>query len=71
MRYKLCAECGQPIKPGRHKTDEYRHASGCQSDRSKYREVPVEILISGKMRRMSRGQVRAWRKRIATKVSKS
>jgi len=37
---KLCEKCGQPIKPGRHKADEYRHAQGCPNDRSKYRKLP-------------------------------
>jgi hypothetical protein len=35
MSYKLCKDCGCPIKPGRHKPNEYDHAQGCPSDRSK------------------------------------
>lgn len=33
--YKLCDGCGCPIKPGRHKPNEYDHAQGCPRDRSK------------------------------------
>jgi hypothetical protein len=29
MSDRLCKECGQPIKPGRHKPGEYEHAQGC------------------------------------------
>lgn len=25
----LCKSCGQPIKAGRHKPNEYEHAEGC------------------------------------------
>ncbi len=28
-QYKLCDQCGQPVKPGRHKAGEYEHAQGC------------------------------------------
>jgi len=35
---KLCKECGQPVKPGRHKENEYDHAQGCSLDRSKMAE---------------------------------
>lgn len=38
MKYKLCVKCGQPIKPGRHKPNEYDHARGCPNDRSKKAE---------------------------------
>jgi hypothetical protein len=27
--YNLCTQCGQPMKPGRHKPGEYEHAQGC------------------------------------------
>jgi hypothetical protein len=33
--YKFCSGCGCPIKPGRHKANEYDHAQGCPRDRSK------------------------------------
>lgn len=26
---RVCAECGQPLKRGRHKPGEYVHAEGC------------------------------------------
>jgi hypothetical protein len=32
--YKFCDACGQPIKPGRHKKNEYDHAKGCPKDKS-------------------------------------
>ena len=38
--YRLCEKCGQPIKPGRHKLNEYDHAQGCPNDRSKKGKKP-------------------------------
>lgn len=34
----LCTGCGQPIKPGKHKRDEYSHAQGCPKDRSRKKQ---------------------------------
>lgn len=36
-RVRNCKGCGQPICPGRHKKNEYEHASGCPRDRAKKR----------------------------------
>ena len=33
MSYRLCEECGQPTKAGRHKPGEYDHAQGCPTRR--------------------------------------
>jgi len=41
---RKCPECGQPIKPGRHKANEYEHAMGCPRDRSK-RATLVAIAV--------------------------
>lgn len=37
-RARKCPDCDQPIKPGRHKSNEYAHASGCPRDRTKLPE---------------------------------
>lgn len=38
-KVRNCLDCGQPISPGRHRKDEYQHASGCPRDRSKLAEL--------------------------------
>jgi hypothetical protein len=40
-KLKLCPNCAQPIKPGRHKDGEYRHSQGCGRDRSKNRDAEL------------------------------
>jgi len=39
---RRCAECGQPVKPGRHKPGEYEHAQGCPNAPRKRGETNVQ-----------------------------
>ena len=42
---KLCKECGQPIKVGRHKLHEYEHAQGCPKAPMQVRKEKVRTGI--------------------------
>ena len=45
-RIRLCEECGQPTKPGRHQPGEYDHAQGCPNAPPKALQQIADVVLN-------------------------